>query len=229
MADVRPYRALAFDAYGTLFDVHSVVALCEQRFPGKGAALSQLWRQKQLEYTWLRTLMERYQDFWEVTHAALGHALVALGLPRDGRVEAQLLEAYLRLRPFPEVPGALAALGPLPKVILSNGTPRMLEALVTHAGLAGAFQHLLSVDPLRAYKPLPRVYALAPERLGVPAEALLFVSSNGWDVAGARSAGLRVAWVNRARAAPEELGFPPDLVVQDLTQLVPHVLAQGAP
>jgi len=200
--------ALVFDAYGTLFDVHSVVAACDRRFPGRGRELSQAWRAKQLEYTWLRSLMGRYRDFWGVTGDALGWACRSLGLDVPDAVRRELLDAYLRLDLFPEVRGALAALGGRPLAILSNGSPEMLGAVVRHAGLERTFAAVLSVDAVRTYKPHPSVYELAPARLAVARERIGFVSSNGWDVAGAATFGLVPFWVNRAGAPPEELGQP---------------------
>ncbi len=174
-------RAFVFDAYGTLFDVHSVVEAA-RAVTADPEALSLLWRQKQLEYTWLRSLME----------------------------------AYLALSPFPEVPGALRALRRTPLAILSNGSPRMLESAVRSSGLAGAFDHVLSVDAVGVYKPSPRVYEMAPRALGLSAGEIVFVSSNGWDVAGAAAYGFTTCWCNRANAPAEELDLTPDYEVDRL-------------
>ncbi len=213
-----PVRGYVFDAYGTLFDVHSVVE-AGRAITSDPATLSATWRQKQLEYTWLRALMGRYEDFWAVTEAALRYAIRRLGLQADeGRIRS-LMEAYLTLACFPEVPDALARLAPRPRAILSNGSPRMLEAAVASSGLGGHLQHVLSVDAVKTYKPSPRVYALGPSALGVPAGELLFVSSNAWDAAGAKAFGYQVAWCNRAGAPEEELGVRPDLVITRLDQL----------
>jgi len=211
--------ALVFDAYGTLFDVHSVVAACDRRFPGRGRELSQAWRAKQLEYTWLRSLMGRYRDFWGVTGDALGWACRSLGLECPDEARRELLDAYLRLDTFPEVKGALAALGARPLAILSNGSPAMLGSVVRHAGLEPAFAAVLSVDAVRVYKPHPSVYAMAPARLAVPKERIGFVSSNGWDVAGAATYGLVPFWVSRTAAPPEELGQPTARTVRALDEL----------
>ncbi len=216
--------ALVFDAYGTLFDVHSVIALCDELWPGRGAAVSQLWRAKQLEYTWLRSLMQRYEDFAHVTEAALRHACGALGLPFDAARLARLMEAYLHLRPFPEVMSALASLDGMRLAILSNGSPAMLEPLVENAGLAQTIRDVLSVDELGVYKPSPRVYQLAVDRLGVRAGDIGFISSNCWDALGAKSFGFRVFWVNRGQATLDELGVAPDAVLSSLAEL-PHRLA----
>jgi 2-haloacid dehalogenase len=209
---------LLFDAYGTLFDVHSVVE-AGQCVTDDPQALSQLWRAKQLEYTWLRTLMGRYEDFWAVTEAALDFACRRLGLAPGPAERARLMEAYLRLEPFPEVRSALARLQPLPCAILSNGSPRMLESVVAHTGIGPQLQAVISVDAVRKYKPAAEVYALGPARLGLPREALGFVSSNAWDVAGAKAFGFQVAWVNRSRVPLDELGLVPDLEVPDLDAL----------
>ena len=215
---MSPPRGYVFDAYGTLFDVHSVIE-AGREITADPAALSALWRQKQLEYTWLRSLMGRYEDFWSVTGAALRYAIRRLDLTATDAQVARLMDAYLALAPFPEVAGALARLAGRPRAILSNGSPRMLAAAVAGSGLGGALEHVISVDAVRTYKPAPVVYALGPKALGIPAGELLFVSSNAWDVAGAKAAGYRVAWCNRAGAPAEELGLDADHVVARLDQL----------
>jgi 2-haloacid dehalogenase len=215
---VSPIRGYVFDAYGTLFDVHSVVEAGRAITPDP-ATLSATWRQKQLEYTWLRSLMETYVDFWAVTEAALRYTMRRLGLSASETELRRLMEAYLSLAPFPEVPGALARLAGRPRAVLSNGAPNMLTAAVASSGLAAHLEHVISVDAVRTYKPSPRVYALGPGTLGIPAGELLFVSSNGWDVAGAKAFGCRVAWCNRADAPEEELGARADVVVRTLDQL----------
>jgi len=212
-------RALVFDAYGTLFDVHSVIAECERRFPGRGTELSKLWRQKQLEYTWLRSLMARYEDFERITTDALVHATAALGLDLDGDARAALMDAYLHLSPYVEVPGALSGLVSRKRAILSNGSPRMLEAVVRNAGLDTAFDAVLSVDGLKIFKPHPGVYQLAVDKLGVAPADVGFVSSNFWDVSGAASFGFRTFWINRAGNVPDELGFRPAAIVSRLDQI----------
>jgi 2-haloacid dehalogenase len=211
-------RGYVFDAYGTLFDVHSVVAAGGEitRDP---VTLSATWRQKQLEYTWLRALMGRYEDFWAVTEAALRHAVRRLGLEATEAQFGRLMNAYLSLACFPEVPAALQRLAPRPRAILSNGSPRMLEAAVASSGLGPSLAHVLSVDAVKTYKPAPAVYALGPAALGVPAGELLFVSSNAWDVAGAKAFGYQVAWCNRTGAPEEELGVRADHVITRLDQL----------
>lgn len=213
--------ALVFDAYGTLFDVHSVTRRAESLFPGKGAAISAAWRSKQLEYTWLRTLMGRYEDFSRVTRSSLEWALDSLGLESDEAAQRALLEEYRRLALFPEVRGALESLAATrPLAILSNGHPEMLDAVVDHSGLRGLFRGgVLSVHPAKRFKPDPSVYRLAEEALGVTRSLVGFVSSNGWDAAGAKSFGFRAYWVNRGGAPVERLGVRPDAVVKDLAGL----------
>jgi len=210
-----------FDAYGTLFDVHSVVQLCDELWPGKGAQLSQLWRAKQLEYTWLRSLMRRYLDFSRVTEDALAYACAALGLALDDARRARLLAAYRELATFPEVRGALATLkaAKIRLAILSNGSPAMLRPLVAHAGLGGVIGTVLSVDSRKIYKPAPAVYRLAVERLRTPKSAIGFVSSNGWDACGATAFGFRTFWINRTGAPVDALGAAPDHVIRGLDEL----------
>jgi 2-haloacid dehalogenase len=211
-------KGLLFDAYGTLFDVHSVIE-AGRAVTSDPQALSNLWRAKQLEYTWLRTLMGRYEDFWAVTEAALVFACRRLGLDVGPAERAQLMNAYLRLEPFPEVRTVFERLRGLPCAILSNGAPGMLDAVVAHTGLGGFLEAVISVDAVRMFKPVPQVYALGATRLGQPREALGFVSSNAWDVAGAKAYGFQVAWVNRQGAPGEELGLRPDLEIRDLAGL----------
>jgi len=213
-------KALVFDAYGTLFDVHSVISACDQSFPGHGAALSQAWRAKQLEYTWLRSLMGRYKDFWQVTESALVFGCKSLGLSCLPGTRAKLMETYLRLNPFPEVQQALGALSGYLLAILSNGSPRMLKAAVESAGLKGIFRHTLSVDEAKIYKPSPRVYRLAPQKLRVSTNAIGFISANFWDIAGAKAFGFHTYWVNRSKAPAEELGLVPDATLSSLADLV---------
>ncbi len=213
-------KALAFDAYGTLFDVHSVIALCDQHFPGQGTALSNAWRGKQLEYTWLRSLMGRYKDFWQVTESALVFACKRLNLPLPSATRGQLMDAYLHLDPFPEVPQALRSLSHYRLAILSNGSPRMLRAAVESSRLQGVFSNIISVDAVKIYKSSPRVYQLACKKMRVARNAMGFISSNFWDVAGAKSFGYWTCWVNRGKAPADELGLAPDATVDTLADLV---------
>jgi 2-haloacid dehalogenase len=210
--------AIIFDAYGTLFDVHSVVE-AGRGLTSDPAALSMLWRQKQLEYTWLRTLMGRYEDFWAVTASALRFALRRLDIVASETEIARLMEAYLSLATFPEVTRAFAGLAGTPLGILSNGSPRMLAAAVSSSGLEGKLAHVLSVDAVRAYKPTRTVYELGPRAFRAPASEILFVSSNAWDVAGAKAFGYRTCWCNRAQMPMDNLGATPDLEVTRLDEI----------
>ncbi|HEX5091919.1 MAG TPA: haloacid dehalogenase type II [Burkholderiales bacterium] len=214
-------QALVFDAYGTLFDVHSVIQRCDQLWPGKGAALSQLWRAKQLEYTWQRTLMRRYAPFSQITKEALEYCCAALKLPFDAAQADLLWREYLRLSPYPDVPGALQKFGGRKRAILTNGSPDMIDPLVEHSGLT--FDAVLSVDAVKQFKPVPEVYQVAIDRLGVAKEAIGFVSSNCWDALGAKSFGFRVYWINRTGAPVDKLGFQPDALLSTLGDL-PAVL-----
>ena len=214
-----PVKALVFDAYGTLFDVHSVMAKLEEFFPGQAEALSQLWRTKQLEYTWLVSLMGHYRDFWQVTREALIFACRSLAVPLEPAVLESLLEAYLHLSPYPEVGAALEGLAAFPRVILSNGSPRMLDEVLANSGLNGAFSRIISVDEVQIFKPSPRVYRLAAEMLNLAPKDVGFISSNAWDACGARAFGFWTCWLNRSAAPWEELGFSFDVTVKQLTKL----------
>ena len=226
-APVPALRALVFDAYGTLFDVHTVAALCETLWPGKGEAITRAWRAKQLEYTWQRSLMRRYQDFKRVTEAGLRYACAAAGAPLADDQLRRLMDAYLELSPFPDAREAIAALKQrkLRLAILSNGSPAMLRPLVKNAGLREMFHAVLSVDELEMYKPAPAVYRLAVEKLELPKAAIGFVSSNCWDACGAKSFGFRTFWINRAGAPLDDLGAAPDHVIATLAELPPLVAA----
>ncbi|HKM89292.1 MAG TPA: haloacid dehalogenase type II [Candidatus Acidoferrales bacterium] len=215
-------KALVFDAYGTLFDVHSVMQACDREFPGQGAALSRDWRAKQLEYTWLRSLMARYEDFWRVTEAALEYSCRDRGLSLTPETKTRLMDEYLRLAPFPEVRDTLAALGDRKLLILSNGSPRMLTAVVENAGLTGVFAHVLSADAVKIYKPSPAVYQLAATRTKLERAAIGFVSSNCWDVSGAAAFGFETYWINRSGATPDVLGFAPKATLSSLAELKDH-------
>ena len=215
--------ALVFDAYGTLFDVHSVTGLAEELAPGRGTALSQLWRTKQLEYTWLGSLMASpalpRSDFAAVTEQALDFALSALAIDLDGAGRARLQEAYLGLAPFADAAPTLSRLAPRPRWILSNGTLAMLEPLVRSTGLAPLLDGVLSVDAAGIYKPSPRVYQLAVERLLLPPSRIGFVSSNCWDAVGAKAFGFTTFWINRSAAPVDRHGPAPDRVMGTLADL----------
>ena len=208
---------LLYDAYGTLWDVHSVMQRCEACWPGKGMQVSQLWRTKQLEATWLRSLMRRYVPFSTVTREALESACESMGLILDESQKHGLMAEYLTLATFPDVADALMRKVAGRTGILSNGSPDMLEPLVKHSGLK--FDAVLSVDEVKVFKPAPRVYQLAVDRLGVPKERIGFVTSNFWDAAGAKSFGFTVYWINRGGVAAERLGFQPDRILKSLAGL----------
>ena len=212
-------RAYLFDAYGTLFDVHSVVVRAGAGIAGDLAALSRLWRQKQLEFTWLRALMERYEDFWQITEAALHTSLAQLDIHAGEAQVRQLLDGYLAPTVFPDARAALEALRDFPRAILSNGTPAMLQAAVRDNGLQPYFTHIISADQAQTYKPSSKVYQLAVDTLDLRADEILFVSSNAWDAAGAKAFGYRVCWCNRSGNAMDRLGFAPDVVVGSLEHI----------
>ena len=211
--------ALVFDAYGTLYDVHSVVARCDRFWPGKGGAVSQLWRTKQLEYTWQRSLMRRYAPFSRITEDGLRYACAALALELSDAQVAALMQQYLKLSPYPEALPALATLRGRKLAILSNGSPDMLDPLVAASGLDQVLDAVLSVAEVEVFKPDPRVYQIAVDRLGVPKEAIGFVSSNCWDACGAKSFGFRTYWINRAGAPLDALDATPDHTIARLTDL----------
>jgi 2-haloacid dehalogenase len=211
-------QAVVFDLYGTLLDVTSVRGACAE-VASDPDAMAALWRQKQIEYTWLRALMGRYEDFSAVTADALDHVADRLGLALGTAARGRLLDAWLSLAPYPEAAGALDALAPRPLAVLSNGAPAMLESALRAAGLRDRFAHVLSVEAVRTYKPAPAVYALAERALGLPRERLLFVSANAWDAAGAAAFGLPTARLDRAGLPGERLGAEPAMVVRDLAEL----------
>lgn len=222
---IQPVRAIAFDAYGTLFDVYSVGALAEQLFPARGAELSVLWRDVQVGYTRLRTLSGRYADFWQVTEDALVFSARRLGLDLTEEARRRLMSQYACLSAFPENLGALKELKQLglPLAILSNGTPGMLDIAVKSAGMEGLFDHILSVDAVRKYKTAPEAYRLGPDAFKLPTREILFVSSNGWDAIGAAWFGYTTFWINRSGQPLEELGTQPDVQGRLLTDVVSYV------
>lgn len=203
-------KACVFDAYGTLFDVHSAVRRGGEDLGEKADAVSELWRQKQLEYTWLRSLMGAHADFWQVTADSLDFALSASNA-NSAALHRNLMELYLSLDAYPEVKDTLSKLkrAGLKTAILSNGNPRMLDAAVGSAGLSEHLDEVLSVEDVGIYKPDSRVYQLAVDRLSTPPENICFLSSNGWDARGAAHFGFTVAWVNRFGREPDRI--PGDL------------------
>lgn len=214
-------QAIVFDLYGTLYDVHSVARQCDASFPGHGMRISEIWRQKQLEYTWLRSLMGRYVSFEQATHDALVHTCQRLGFELDDATCTKLCDAYLHLSPYSEVPAALQKLNNLglPLAILSNGSVFSINSVVRNSRLQNHFANLLSVEPVGVFKPDSRVYTLACEALGLSPQQILFVSSNSWDAAGARHFGFKVCWVNRHNNIFEQLGATPHITVCGLDEL----------
>jgi 2-haloacid dehalogenase len=216
--------AFVFDAYGTLFDVHSVAVLAEEVAPRNGAALSRLWRTKQLEYSWLQSLMATpahpREDFAAITAHAIDYAIAALALPLDAAARQRLIGAYAQLSPFPDALTTLRALAPRPRIILSNGTRAMLAPLVDASGIGAELDDVLSVDDAGIFKPSPEVYRLATTRLALPPERVGFVSSNGWDAAGAKVFGFTTFWINRDGLPVERHAPAPDFVVGALADIV---------
>jgi 2-haloacid dehalogenase len=220
-------RAVLFDAYGTLFDVHSVALLAEQLFPGRGDALSQAWRDKQIEYTRLVSMAgtERYRPFWELTRAALQFSAARLGLALTPALEDRLMNEYRHLSAFPENREVLAELKRrgVPTGILSNGDPEMLDVAVKSAGFSEFFDHVISVHTARRFKTDPAAYALGPAALDLPARDILFVSSNGWDAIGATWYGYTTLWVNRSGGPLEQLDTPPTHAGRSLRDVLPLI------
>ena len=220
-------KACVFDAYGTLFDVHSAVGKYYERLGDVADQVSAIWRTKQLEYTWLRSLMRKHADFWQVTQDGLDYALDACDVA-DKQLRDDLVDAYLHLKCYPEVPDSLARLKDSGRriAILSNGSPAMLEAVVKSSGLEALVQTILSVEMVGVFKPDPAVYQLAVDQLGVKAAEIVFLSANAWDAVGATAFGLRVAWINRFAQRPERLPFQPDTEIKTLAELPALIDAQ---
>lgn len=216
---------IAFDAYGTLFDVYSIGALAEKFYPGFGERIADLWRTAQIDYTRIRTLSGQYRDFWKLTEDGLRFTLTSLGLDVDETHVANLMDQYADLQAFPENLGVLQALKSegAQLAILSNGTPQMLARATQSAGMEGIFDHLLSVDVVKKFKTTPEAYQLAPDAFGVPAREIIFVSSNGWDVCGATWFGFRTFWVNRAGRTLDALGVTPHGTGRNLNDLLEFV------
>jgi len=241
-------KAVVFDAYGTLYDIQSVAEITEQAFPGYGEIITQIWRIKQLEYSWLRSLMQRYQDFSAVTRDSLVYTLRVLGLRHDEAAFARIMDKYLHLDLYPDASAALSAMKDKKLAILSNGSPDMLNALVANSGLDTMLDATISVDAKKIFKPSPHAYALIELTLGVAPREVLFVSSNPWDACGAKAFGLNVAWIERVtpetlalacvdnkalapltmfkalRTQMDELGVAPDHRIHSLSEL-PRVVA----
>jgi 2-haloacid dehalogenase len=242
-------KAVVFDAYGTLYDIQSVASVTEDAFPGYGEIITQVWRIKQLEYTWLRSLMQRYQDFSAVTRESLAYTLRCLGLSYDAETFESIMEKYLHLDLYPDALASLTAMKDKKLAILSNGSPDMLNALVRNSGLDRVLDATISVDANKVFKPSPDAYTLIESTLHVPPAEVLFISSNPWDACGAKSFGLNVAWIERVtpeamalacvesdvlppltmfkaiRTQMDELGYAPDYRIRALSEL-PTLVSQ---
>jgi 2-haloacid dehalogenase len=242
-------KAVVFDAYGTLYDIQSVAAVTEETFPGYGEIVTQVWRIKQLEYTWLRSLMRRYEDFSVVTRDSLAYTLRCLGLEHDPAAFERIIDKYLHLDLYPDAMTALEAMNTRKLAILSNGSTGMLNALVANSGLDRVLDATISIDSRRIFKPSPDAYELIESTLGVPGGEVLFVSSNPWDACGAKAFGLNVAWIERVtpeamalacvksdsvapltmfkaiRTQMDELGLEPDYRIRALSELPDLVAA----
>ena len=241
-------KAVVFDAYGTLFDIQSVAAVTEAAFPGYGEIITQVWRIKQLEYTWLRSLMRRYEDFSVITRDSLAYTLRVLGLPYDSAAFERIMDKYLHLDLYSDAMVALAAMQGRKLAILSNGSTGMLNALVANSGLDRVLDATISIDSQEIFKPAPEAYGLIETRLGAPPAEVLFISSNPWDACGAKAFSLNVAWIERVtpeamalacvkndlitpltmfkaiRTQMDELGLEPDYRIHALAQL-PQLVA----
>jgi 2-haloacid dehalogenase len=237
-------KAVVFDAYGTLYDVQSVAAITDEAFPGYGEIITQIWRLKQLEYTWLRSLMRRYEDFSIITRESLAYTLRCLGLKNDPGVFERIMGKYVHLDLYPDAMATLAALQGRKLAILSNGSADMLNSLVGNTGLDRILDATISVDSKKIFKPSPDAYTLIESNLGVAPADVLFVSSNPFDACGAKAFGLKVAWIERVtpqamaeacqksdlvapltmfraiRMQMDELGLEPDYRVNGLSALV---------
>jgi 2-haloacid dehalogenase len=223
--ELRGIEACVFDAYGTLFDVNSAARTAQDWLGEKWQPLAEMWRAKQLQYTWLRGLAGHHADFWQVTGDALDFALSTLQL-EDSALRARLLNLYMVLSAYPEVPDTLKRLKTAGRklAILSNGTPAMLAAAAANAGIVDLLDAILSVEEVKVYKPHPAVYGLACERLNVVAARVCFLSSNAWDAYSAKAFGFRVIWCNRFGQAPERIPETPDAQIATLAELPDIVL-----
>lgn len=213
-------KAFVFDVYGTLFDVTAIKKECEELYPGYGEKISQTWRTKQVEYFMLRQLMGNYDTLYSITHQALKYVLKENGLQSSEQNERQLLESYLQLPLYAEVDEVLTQLKDQNLVVFSNGSHDMLDPLIEHAGLSSLFTHIISIDEIKQFKPAPASYEYAWKKLGIEKHEVLFMSSNGWDVSGAKNFGFQTAWINRKNLPAEELGLEPDFIFKDLNGLL---------
>jgi len=224
-ASQKSYAAIAFD-YFVLFNPDSVVAAVDTEFPGKGRAFTDIWRTRQFEYAWLRSMAGRYVDFSKVTEDALAYAANAVQVELTASQRRRLMDAYLHLTPWPDTADALHRLreSHIRVITIANFSPTMLRANAEHAGLASLFDALISTDANHTYKPDPRAYQLGVDHLRLPKQDIVFAAFGGWDAAGAKSFGYPTVWVNRFNQPAEELGFRPDRTVTDLNGLLDFVL-----
>ncbi|RXZ02360.1 haloacid dehalogenase type II [Fictibacillus sp. S7] len=213
-------KAFVFDVYGTLFDVHSVKEKCEEFFPEKGAQISQDWRKKQIEYSNLRQLMGNYETFSTVTRDALRYAIKKNQGERSEQIEKELMDAYLKLTHYPETESVLSQLSDKTLAIFSNGSHDMLDPLVHQSGLTRLFDFVISIDEVKQYKPTPASYYHVLKTLNVKRDEVLFMSSNGWDISGAKNFGFHTAWINRNDLPVEELNLFPDVIYSDLNGIL---------
>ncbi|TYR79331.1 haloacid dehalogenase type II [Priestia megaterium] len=216
------FKAILFDTYGTLFDVHTVVKICNELYPGKGEQISYLWRLKQVEYAMQSQLMGRYADFYQLTNQSLKYAVEASGFTLTDEAERILMDTYLKLNVYRETKQVLAYLKEKGYIlaIFTNGPKQMIAPLLAHHRLNHLFDDVISVDEIKQYKPAMASYHYATNKLGINREQILFLSSNTWDVAGAKNYGFSTAWVNRKGNVIEHPDLAPDVVIQDLTQLI---------
>ena len=210
-------KAVVFDAYGTLYDIQSVAAVTEETFPDYGDIITQIWRIKQLEYSWLRALMGRYESFAAITRESLAYTLRVLGLSYEPDDFERVIEKYLHLDLYPDAMDALTAMNDRKLAILSNGSPDMLDALVRNTGLGRVLAAAISVDTNRIFKPSPQAYSLIETTLAIPPASVLFVSSNPWDACGAKAFGLNVAWIERVTPEAMALACVENEVLAPLT------------
>ncbi|WLR51043.1 haloacid dehalogenase type II [Bacillus tianshenii] len=221
---MKPHiQAFVFDAYGTLFDVYSVFEELEKIFPKKGQQISETWRQKQIEYSFLREMMGRYRPFSGVTRDALRFACEQAGEELNNEIEDKLLQRYLELDIYPEVTEVLSQLSAKRKAIFSNGSPDMLNPLVVKYQLDEVLDSIITVDDKKRFKPVPASYTSVLENLSVKRDEVLFMSSNPWDIAGAKSFGFNTAWINRAGKVMDKLGLDPDYEYGSLEGILEHI------
>ncbi|EIM05836.1 haloacid dehalogenase [Planococcus antarcticus DSM 14505] len=216
----KPIKTFVFDVYGTLFDVTAIKNECEELYPGYGETISQTWRTKQVEYFMLRQLMGNYATLYSITYQALKYALKENDLKSNEQIEHQLLKAYLHLPLYDEVEKVLTELKDQKLVVFSNGSHDMLDPLIENAGLKDLFSEVLSIDEIKEFKPVPASYQYVVEKLKLENQEVLFMSSNGWDISGAKNFGFQTAWINRKNLPVEELELEPDYIFSDLNGLL---------